>query len=183
MQLQHNDTIYQVQSLIKKVQPMPKSSVRKKKPANAEKINSGRQTKFSAYIEDFMDEVVSVLPDGEFGLVSVLTGPDSSGKEGEKHYYVISRGESGKLLEHNEGPEFIRNFTKAVTKPGMTPTKIIVGYFDPAQVNIVGEGIDFKTPYVALQWVAGKDSFLPDNSFFNWNGCLVQPGGEIARYS
>lgn len=183
MQIRHDDTIYKVQSSIKKVESMPKSSVRKKKSSKSEKKNPEQQTKFSAYIEDFMDEVVGVLPDGEFGLVSVLSGPSASGAEGEKYYYVISRGESGKLLEHNEGPEFIRNFTKAVTKPGVTPTKIVVGYFDPAQVQIVGEGIDFKTPYVALQWIAGKDSFLPDNSFFNWNGCLVQPGGEIARYS
>lgn len=156
---------------------MPVSSKRKKsKPA----LRSATPSKTSLYIDDFMDDTVDALKDDTFVLLSILQDWPQDLKE----YYVLSRSKDGKLLEHNEGPVFKQKFTKALKASiGLphNPVKIVVGYFNRDQVTINPEGLNFGTPFYAIQWKTEAGKLIPDDSVYNWNGYEVTPGGYVER--
>lgn len=164
---------------------MPRSSVRKKKNHSVVAPKAkGHRNQVQLYIEDFLAETVSALENTEYCLVSVLEGdPATVIDDSKKHYYVLSRDKNGKLLEHNEGPAFSSAFEKILTrnKSEKTPVKVMVGYFASDQVTVVGEGIAFATPHLALQWKAENKTFQPEHAYCDWNGYAVQPGGEVER--
>lgn len=165
---------------------MPVSSKRKK-PAKKQTVDKSAKLKLvSDYIDDFLDNVIMSLENDNSVLISVLKeikgNPGSPA--GFKHYYVLSRNDEGKLLEHNEGPAFKEEFIKAVrenSKGEENPVKIVVGYFDKEQIIIRDGGLEFRTPNHALQWTVANNQFLPDESEYIWNGYEVQPGGHVSR--
>jgi hypothetical protein len=168
---------------------MPVSRKRKKTKSSHihEKVTKPiKESPASQYVDDFLDDVVDSLENGDFGLVSVVRdvndNPDH--EESFRHYYVLSRNSDGKLLEHNEGPAFRRRFVNILQNNGTVeenPVKVVVGYFKNDQVKTIKGGIDFLTPYYAIQWKVAESKFLPDPSEYNWNGYMVQPGGQVSR--
>lgn len=157
---------------------MPVSKKRKPKKVISHKPVAPVQSK---YLDDFVDEAIDSLQDGDFGLIAVLDDAHIYDEFGEKYYYILSRNSDGRLLEHNEGPAFVNDFNKMVKfhKEQNMDVKIVVGYFNKDQVSEKNGGVAFGLPHLALQWKMDGETFIPDDSDYDWNGYMVQPGGWV----
>lgn len=156
---------------------MPVSKSRNKKTVQAKtSATSIKKTeKARELVFDFLAEVGFALKPGEFSLVNLLY-PETDGLK--EHYYILSRNKvTQRLEEHTEGESFQKRFIRAVKMvPELDKPRLVVGFFDPTEVKITSEGIEFHKPKLAYKWFIEDNTLKPEEKPLHWNGFDVLPG-------